>query len=250
MKKTMAFVLLLIAGIVAIHSQELTILTEDSGLANRVDEKGNLVGYATEVVREILRRQGQADTIKVYPWARAYLMLEQLPDVVLFSTTMTEERRDKFKWVGPLIVIDWALYKQRGLELTVVNLEDARKAKGIAVIKGDAKEKYLLDRGFTNVVPLTNVLSCLRMVQAGRTDLWMTTNRGITAAALQAGVDPALFEKALTVRESYLYIAFSRDTSDEIVKQWRTTFENMQHDGTYERIMIENGGEDVMVLPQ
>ncbi|MBN2655709.1 MAG: ABC transporter substrate-binding protein [Spirochaetales bacterium] len=231
-----------------LFSQELTILTENSGMANRLDEEGKLVGYATEIVREILQRHGEPDNIQVYPWARAYKRLGEEPNIALFSTTRTAQREDLFKWVGPLIMIDWAFYKRIDNDVTINSLEEAKKQKGIVVIQQDAKEKFLLDNGFTNVYSVNNDTSCILMLDNGRVDLWVTSSRGIVSASGHAGLDPGDFVNAFTIKEVYLYIAFSMGTPDRIVNKWQATLDEMKRDGSYERIMMENGGESVMVL--
>lgn len=231
-------------------SQNLTILTEDSGMANRVDENGNLVGYSTEVVREILRRHNRPDNIQVYPWARAYKRLEEEANIALFSTTLTAERKEKFKWVGPLILIEWALYKSSDSNLTLNSLEEAKQLKEIVVIQDDAKEQFLIDNGFTNINDVNRDISAIRMVHAGRADVWFSSNRGIVAAAGKAGYLPDEFGKALSIKKVYLYIAFSKETPDQIVSKWQSTLDEMKQDGTYRRIMIENGGQDVMATEE
>ncbi len=82
-------------------SAELTILTENLPPLNYVDN-GVLVGPSVDIVREIQRRVGSHEEIKVYPWARAYKMALEEENVVLFSMTYTKVRYDKFNWLDSL----------------------------------------------------------------------------------------------------------------------------------------------------
>jgi len=77
-------------------SAELTILTENLPPLNYLKD-GVLVGPSVEIVKEIQRRVGSHEQIKVYPWARAYKMALEDENVVLFGTTYTKVRHDKFK---------------------------------------------------------------------------------------------------------------------------------------------------------
>ncbi|MGD8313299.1 MAG: hypothetical protein PVI17_01035, partial [Syntrophobacterales bacterium] len=54
-------------------SAELIILTENLPPLNYVED-GVLVGPSVDTVKEIQRRVGSQEEIKVYPWARAYQM--------------------------------------------------------------------------------------------------------------------------------------------------------------------------------
>ncbi len=65
--------------LVSVHpafSAELTILTENLPPLNYV-KGGVLVGPSVEIVKEIQRRVGSHEPIKVYPWARAYKMAKE-----------------------------------------------------------------------------------------------------------------------------------------------------------------------------
>jgi polar amino acid transport system substrate-binding protein len=79
-----------------LFSAELTILTENLPPLNYLKENV-LVGPSVEIVKEIQRKVGSHEQIKVYPWARAYKMALEEENVVLFSMTYTEDRYDKFK---------------------------------------------------------------------------------------------------------------------------------------------------------
>lgn len=37
--------------------------------------------------------------------------------------------------------------------------------------------------------------------------------------------------------ESKLYIAFNKETSDDIINRWKTAFEEIKADGTYDKIL-------------
>jgi hypothetical protein len=51
-----------------------------------------------------------------------------------------------------------------------------------------------------------------------------------------AGINPDEFVEVLDLREIDVSIAFSKTTSDAIVKKWRNAFNEMLSDGTIDRI--------------
>jgi polar amino acid transport system substrate-binding protein len=95
----------------AAETAGLKILTEESPPLNFIKD-GEITGLATEVVRELGKRTGSAATIRLVPWQEGYQALLEQPDVALFSTVMTAERKPLFKWVGPLAVLDTNLYAE------------------------------------------------------------------------------------------------------------------------------------------
>ena len=99
------FVLGLIASMLmalSASAQPLIILCENDPPAQFRDVEGNLTGYTVELVREIQKRVGNQDEIKMVPWARGYEMIQKYPDVVLFQMSRSAEREKMFNWVGPV----------------------------------------------------------------------------------------------------------------------------------------------------
>ncbi|UCF01351.1 MAG: transporter substrate-binding domain-containing protein, partial [Deltaproteobacteria bacterium] len=121
---------------------ELTILTENLPPLNYVDN-GVLVGPSVDTVREIQRRVGSHEEIKVYPWARAYQMALEKENVVLFGMTHTDVRHDQFKWIGPLATKRDILVAKKGSGITINSLEDAKKVKRIGTLRDDTRERLL-----------------------------------------------------------------------------------------------------------
>jgi len=159
-------------------SAELTILTENLPPLNYV-QSGVLVGPSVETVREIQRRVGSQAEIKVYPWARAYKMALEQENVVLFGTTYTKERHDKFKWVGPLAIKRDILVAKKGSGIKINNLEDAKKVKRIGTLRDDTRERLLKKHGFTNLESVSDEQQNAKKLVLGRIDLWTYKKPGL-----------------------------------------------------------------------
>ena len=213
-------------------AQDMMILTEEYPPFSHSKE-GRLTGSSVEVVREILRRLNQPDMIDILPWARAYNLLKTKPNVVLFSTTRTKEREDLFHWVGPLCIARNGFYQKKGSGIRIDSLKDAKRVGSIATYKEDAREQMLKSWGFTNLDSSKSALSNLKKLMSGRVDLWFYDNLGMPSAAKQAGVDPKDLELVFAVDEVSIYIAISRQTSEEIVKKWQAALQTMKDDGTF-----------------
>jgi polar amino acid transport system substrate-binding protein len=140
-------------------SAELTILTENLPPLNYVED-GVLVGPSVDIVREIQRRVGSNDEIKVYPWARAYKMALEEENVVLFSMTYTKARYDIFKWIGPVATKRDILVAKKGSGIRISSLEDAKKVKRIGTLRDDTRERLLKSLGFTNLEPVSDEHRC------------------------------------------------------------------------------------------
>jgi len=210
---------------------ELTILTENLPPLNYI-ENDVLVGPSVEIVKEIQRRVGSAEQIKVYPWARAYKMALEKENIVLFGTTHTKVRDKIFKWVGPLATKRDILVAKKGSGIKINSLEDAKKVKRIGTLRDDTRERLLISQGFTNLEPVSDEQLNAQKLVLGRIDLWAYKIPGLRTVCDLAGVDHNELEEVYHLREINVSIAFSKKTPDSTVEEWRKAFDAMKADGT------------------
>jgi polar amino acid transport system substrate-binding protein len=236
MKKLFVMVaLVFVVSVQPAMSAELIILTENLPPLNYLKD-GVLVGPSVEIVKEIQKRVGSHEKIKVYPWARAYKMALEDENVVLFGTTYTKVRHDKFKWIGPLATKRDILVAKKGSGIKINSLEDAKKVKRIGTLRDDTREHLLKRLGFTNLEPVSDEQKNAKKLVLGRIDLWTYKKPGLKTVCELAGVDYDEIEEVFHLRKIDLMIAFSKKTSDSIVQNWRNAFTEMLADGTIMQI--------------
>jgi polar amino acid transport system substrate-binding protein len=233
-------IFLIVASLIFIGSQsslceELTILTENLPPLNYIDD-GLLVGPSVEIVQEIQKKIGSMVPIQVYPWSRAYKMAEEEENIVLFGMTYTKVRQDKFKWVGPLATKRDILVAKKNSSITIDSLEDAKKVKRIGILLDDTRGRLLASHGFSNLEPVSDEQLNAKKLALGRLDLWAYKIPGLRTVCDLAGVDHTQFEEVYHLREIDLMIAFSKKTSDAIVKKWQGAFDELTEDGTILKI--------------
>jgi polar amino acid transport system substrate-binding protein len=214
---------------------ELTILTENLPPLNYVKE-GKLIGPSVDIVQEIQRRLGSNEIIEVYPWSRAYQLALEKENVVLFSTTYTKDRHDKFRWVGPLAKKRDILIAKKGSGIKITKLEDAKKVGRIGTLRDDTRERLLESHGFANLESVSNEQKNAQKLSLGRIELWAYKIPGMKTVCKLANVDPQAFEEVYSLREIEVMIAFSKKTSPAIVDEWKAAFDTMIADGALMKI--------------
>ena len=213
-------------------AQEMTIITEEYPPLN-FKHGGTISGSTVAVVKEILRRLDQSTEIKMLPWARGYNLLKTKPNVVLFTTTRTEEREDLFHWVGPVAMSTNAFYAKKGSNIQINSLEDAKQVKAVACYNEDAREQMLKSWGFKNLDSSNSPESNLKKLLSGRVDLWLYDTLGLPGITKQLGVDVSGVELVHAIDDVYLYIAISKGTPAWVVRRWQETLDCMKQDGTF-----------------
>lgn len=232
---------MLVFSTTPIHAK-LKILTEDAPPLNYV-KNGKPDGVSVAIVNELRKRTGETSEIEVVPWARGYDDVSKNPDVMLFSTTRTEARENLFKWVGPLAQKRWVFVKKKGSPITITSLDDAKKLKSVGAYKDDAKEQLLKEKGFTNVDSASEDKLNFKKLTMGRIELWITGEDDLKDHAKSLGEDLGQVEIAHVVDVKKLSIAFSKQTSDDVVKKWQAAYDSMVKDGTLKKIHEQYGSK-------
>lgn len=223
----------------AARADSIKIVTEDSSYTYLRD--GRVTGPATEIVEATMKRAGLTDyKLALYPWARAYDLALQEPNVLIFLIARTQARESQFKWAGEFMRIEYHLYKLRGRDDVVVhNLQDA-KAYSIGVMRDDVRQQYLQSRGFDKLVVSARNPDSLRMLLDRKVQLLPLPDNDVARFCKEANVDPSSLEKVLTLSEmtTGIYMAYSRQTPDETVTRTRDAFDHLKAEGMVAKLMV------------
>ncbi|MDO9577534.1 MAG: transporter substrate-binding domain-containing protein [Candidatus Cloacimonadales bacterium] len=199
-------------------------------------ENGMITGLSTEIVREIMHRNGRDDEIHLVKWDKGYKAVLEEPNTVLFSTAMTSERKDKLQWVGPIAALSTNLYAVKKSGLKIANLDEAKKVYKIATVKDYYSEQVLIQEGFTNLDSSVDEATALGKLFNWETELLVSTNTTMPIMLQKIGAQTDDLESVFTLSTDLIYIAFSLQTSPDIVAGWQTTLNEMKQDGTFTKI--------------
>jgi polar amino acid transport system substrate-binding protein len=199
------------------------------------------VGPAVDLAHEVLMKAGIEHTILIYPWARAYGMTETEPNVLILSMARTPEREAKFKWVGEIAPVQYRLYKLKSRkDIRIRNLDDVKKYQ-VGVVNQDIAHQYLLAKKIPeNAIQVTPTYSqSFRKLIAERVDLVPRSQFGFRQFCEESPADCDKIDTAYDLDEmnSSLYMAFGKQTSDEVFNKVRKAYEQVRANGTWENII-------------
>ncbi len=209
----------------------LRILTCEEPPTNYM-ENGRITGISTDIVRELRRRTHSKGVVQLWPWPRAYNTALHEANVVLFTAGHTARRDKLFYWVGPLFKKRWIFLARRKSGYQFSDWRLAREVKNIVVMRDDARAQLLHEAGFRNVTEVCGHLQALRMLAAGRADLWPTSNMEAAFIARQNGIPWDDFSQAAVIKDTYTAIIISKGTALKVVRDWQRAWGSMVGDGT------------------
>ena len=214
-----------------LHAQTIHMVTEHYPPFNirSTDPKDiqQITGISVDIVKKLFRRAGISYTIKLYPWKRAFRMAVEKKNHAVFSTTRTQMREKKFKWVGPIAENHWVFFAKPGTTIRINHLEEARPYR-IGGYKGDAIAEFLLKNRFQPSMPVSDHLNARKLAK-GKIDLWATGKIHGAYIARQEGVET--FEPIYEIKKVYVFIAFNIETPADTINLLNQVLKEMHQEG-------------------
>lgn len=209
--------------------------TTGQGFAHQAED---ISGLCAEMVKAMMARTDLEYVMKMRAWSLGYDRVQRQPNHALFCTGRTEEREDRFEWVGPLASIQWTLFAAPESEITLASLEDARDYS-IAGYKGDIMSEYLVSQGFDVVMGMNGEMNPRRLM-LGQVDLWVTDGlNGPLIAEQKQGVSG--LRPVLVFRETPMYLAVNKDTDPAVVAELHAALAAAQQTGEWQQILARYG---------
>ena len=215
----------------------LNLMSEDYPPYNYPDKNGKPTGISVDIVKKIIKKTGDKNNITILPWARSYKDIQTKKGQVLFVMTRTKKRENLFKWVGPIAANNWVLFTKDNSNIKIHSLKDAKDLKyTIGTYHNDACETYLKDKGFKNLSSVPDDNLNVKKLNRNRIDMWIVGEYQGLIKAKRAKCNCKI-KKVFDVKKTQLYIAFSKDIDDKILKKWQKELDNLKINGEYQKIL-------------
>lgn len=218
-------------------AQPITVVTEEYPPYNYLDANKQIAGLSTEVVKEVLRRAQLPYHIGLYPWARAYHMALEQPDVLIYSIGRSSQREALFQWVDIIAPYNVFMYRLKSRpEVQVQKVEQLARFR-IGAVRDDVRAQYLAKMGISADLVVDDSANAKKLASQ-RIDLFPIDEIAMVALYRREGLDPDSVEKALALPDlsAGLYMAFSLQTPVELVERCRSALRDMRRDGTFDKI--------------
>ncbi|MHC8306350.1 substrate-binding periplasmic protein [Pseudomonas sp. PB3P13] len=223
------------------RAEGIEVVTEDSMYAYPRD--GKVAGPGTRIAEETLRGAALTEyRLSLYPWARAYEKALHEPNVLIYPLTRTAIREDLFKWVGEIDRVTIKFYKLSGrTDITLNSLEDAKRYI-VGVVRNDTKQTFLEQQGLTRLVVSADNHANFQKLLNQQVELLPMSENSARLESTAAQVDFSSLEAIYSIdkQPARIYMAFSRDTPDDIVDKARRSFEQLEASGAVARILSED----------
>ena len=203
------------------------------------EEGGEVLGYATQLVKAILDEAKVNYEINMVPWSRAIHFVDTNKNTLIYSMNRTEARENNYHWIGKIYSIRTYLYGRREAKQNLpFTLEDA-KNYSIGTLRNGAVFDYLKQEGFNDLKEIKSVDRYMPLIQRKRFDLFPFFEFSMAMTARRLNIDPDEFVRLMELEglKNDLYIAVSKQTDKALASKLQAAYERIKADGRYQQIM-------------
>ncbi|MCH4812534.1 substrate-binding periplasmic protein [Vreelandella neptunia] len=208
-----------------LQAMPLTINTEDYPPFNYADDQGQIIGSATELLRNALRQADIEAYFRILPWARAFTEARLRQQHCVYSTTRTQERETLFQWVGPLVVNEWAAFSLAGRDLGIASLQGLGELR-VGGFREDAVGDHVASQGI-NIVRAPSERENIARLKAGLLDVIVT---GKATGEFMAEEQNIALEHLFTFSSAPLYLACHPSVSETLLARLQTQLDALHQD--------------------
>lgn len=230
----------MVGNALASGADDITFMTEQYPPFN-YEEGGELKGIAVDLLDAMLKEMGASKSKKDFnllPWAQGYKRVQAENNTCLFSTTLTDARKNLFKWVGPVSATKIALIAKKGAGVSIASAADLGKYK-YGVIRDDVGQQLLEEAGVGkgNMDITSKNETNIKKLDKGRVDAWAYEESSAKFQIKQSGLNPGDFETVYILKEATLQFAFNPGVSDATIAEFQKALDAVKAKGIDKQIM-------------
>ena len=211
----------------------MQIYTESYPPLTYMNSRGEITGFGTDIVKEIMSRNNLFAPIRLSTWSNGYQLALNNPNFCLFTMDKTDIRKDLFQWVGPIGKNTTWFYTLAENNISINSLASAKTLERIGVISSWFSTQYLQEQGFTNLVFESDPAVMAQKLMNGEVEAFVCTDITFPDILREQGFEYSDVKPAYSLMSSDFYIAFSTNTSTAVVKAWQSALNDMKSDRTY-----------------
>ncbi|HIE1389023.1 TPA: substrate-binding periplasmic protein [Pseudomonas aeruginosa] len=215
------------------RAENYRVFTEEWAPYNYLED-GELKGVVTEVVKSIMDVTRDEFEITLVPSMRASYALKMRPKSIMFSMFRTGDRERLYKWVGPIVDVSIYPYQLSYAKNRVASFEDLLGVDKITTRSGGLLPRLLRQKGFENLDESASESEQLYlMLLAGRSAVIVGDSEAGMRYYMHKLNAPLSAVRRIPVElfSSSLYIAFSPDCDDVLIKSWSRALEELRKSG-------------------
>ena len=228
-----------------LKAEQVHFVAEDLPPYHFKDKSGQTKGVLVDVVKA-LAKQAEVDySIELYPFARAFNLLKNKPNVLMFSLLKSPSREKQFIWLGEILHNAAYLVSSSDSKFQLDSLAQA-KHYTVGTIRGYYSEAYLRNAGFeegTNLSLSVKSQNLWSMLFNDRIDFVLTNTLSLNSELNKLGFQIDDVERSLELTDfpNELHIAANISLEPSTADALKMALKTIRANGEYQRILNKWG---------
>ncbi len=200
----------------------LRVLTEDLPPYQLVKDQQVVAGLAYTQVQAILQQAGLPCRTEVMPWARAFDIAREQPNILIYSLARLPPRESSFIWLAPLVQAQYRYYSARADVIAALQQGTAAQDFIAVAVAGSMMDSTLQQLGFVpdqNLILVKDINAQWKMLQINRAQLTLAFEPDFSALADPQVRQTLFYPSEQVVLNIPLYLAASRQTDRLLLQQ-------------------------------
>lgn len=217
---------------------DLVAYTEEWAPYN-FSEGGEIKGISSDLLRAMCAEAKLQCELNIVPWARAYALVLNTPNTLVYTTARKPFREKLFSWVGPILPRTTWVYGRANAERTLRGPKDMPLHR-FGVVRGDASVQDLLDAGVPQASLMTDSsnAAALRMLHSGWVDAYIDTEIGLAWTLKSTGIPASAIVPLFPFNEGgHYYFAINPKSDPELGAKLQRALDLLRKNGRFEAIV-------------
>ena len=228
-----------------LKAETLHFVSEDLPPYHFQDEHGEPKGALVDIVKAVAKQAKVEYDIEIYPFSRAFHLLKNKPNVLMFSFLRSPSREDKFVWIGKIFHNSAFLVALNENKPQLTSLAEAKNYT-VGTIRSYYSEIYLKNAGFEegkNLALSVKYQYMWGMLFNKRIDYVLTNTLSLNTELKELNLKIEDVEQALELVDfpNELYIAGNPSLAPSTVAALQQALDTIKASGEHRRILNKWG---------
>ena len=194
-----------------------------------------------EVANEIFKISGTNVKIFVEPYPSIYKKMNattpESKDVYATIVVLNENNTKKYYNISNILSIETSFYTLKNSKKSSKTVDEVKNLDGICVWLDSVLNKYLINQGFDNLVPVPTLNQCTKMLFEGKVDALYSSEAPLIKSTKSIGLDIRKLKKGYTPMRVTFFLAVTKNASKDLIRRLTNSGKQFKSSGRYDEIL-------------
>lgn len=194
-----------------------------------------------EVAQEIFKISGSNVHTQVESYPSIYKKMNSTTpdskDVYATIAVLNENNTKKYHNILNIISIETSFYTLKENKKNSNTVDEVKNLNGVCVWLDSVLNKYLINQGFHNLIPVPTLNQCTTMLFNGKVDALYSSEAPLIKSAKTLDLDVKKLNKGYTPMRVTFFLALTKNASKDYVRKLTNSGNQFKSSGRYDEIL-------------